>query len=79
MPWYAHTSAYQGVTNISFSENFARKLNEGPLVLWGITNVNNMKTDKHLNISCLIRIIHPATKQKQLDQWNIKAISEFFK
>ena len=38
-----------------------------------------MKIDKHLNISCLIRIIHSATKQKQLDQWNIKAISKFFK
>ena len=38
-----------------------------------------MKIDKHLNISCLIRIIHSAAEQKQLDQWNIKAISKFFK
>ena len=27
-PWYAHVSAYQGVINVSFSENFVYILNQ---------------------------------------------------
>ena len=50
-PWYAHvhTCAYQGVRNVSFSENFAYVLNGWPqskILKFAAENILKKKTDR---------------------------------
>ena len=69
-PWYTHvTCAYQGVRNVTFSENFANVLNELPLVT--VTN-GTLRPYRQLipwYLSLLMRISKIWTTNKYYADW----------